>query len=452
MTYAHPEDKLLEMLTYKRPHDTNTESAFVQKYLIEPYQMSGMLELMGPMRNVVIITDINSSTLFSSHTDTVHSKEGMQEVMFDKNIAYAYKNDNECLGADDTTGVWLMLAMIEAKVPGTYVFHRGEERGGIGSRWMADNKVDFLKQFKRAIAFDRKGEESVITMQRGMKCCSNEFADALSKQLGKDWKADDTGTFTDTANYTHLIPECTNISVGYYDQHTKDEQQNVEFALDLAIKLTNIQWETLPTIREAKREAWQPRSFGYQPYTRQSSFEDDDFGFNSAGYRLHSMHDDPITDMRRRADAAFNTPPKGTQTPPPAKDIIPEGDIGDEMHLMTNGELSALTLRELHKLCKNNPIATSLRMRELLNSYEEMQDALNELSEMFADLEMELETCERELSATNSKYAALLGRNQVLVNQLRQAGFEKSKEIARRNMSGRGHIHSIPVGAPKGKQ
>jgi hypothetical protein len=48
-----------------------------------------------------------------------------------------------------------------------------------------------------------------------------------------DHKCDETGAFTDTANYVDHIAECTNISVGYYDAHSSTERVNVDYLLKL---------------------------------------------------------------------------------------------------------------------------------------------------------------------------------------------------------------------------
>ena len=59
-------------------------------------------------------------------------------------------------------------------------------------------------------------------------CCSNEFALGLAKALNDTnpllaYAPDDTGLFTDTANYRRIIPECTNVSVGYANEHSAEE-------------------------------------------------------------------------------------------------------------------------------------------------------------------------------------------------------------------------------------
>jgi hypothetical protein len=77
--------------------------------------------------------------------------------------------------------------MITAGVPGTYIFHSGEEVGGVGSEHIAETMV--LTKFKRAIEFDRRGKSSVIISMGWTDTCSLEFAEAHSAQeiIDADW-------------------------------------------------------------------------------------------------------------------------------------------------------------------------------------------------------------------------------------------------------------------------
>ncbi len=131
------------------------------------------------------------------------------------------------VGADDAAGVWIMREMVLAKKPGLYVFHKDEESGGKGSTYIAEQQPELLDGIKAAIAFDRRGKSDVITHQAGGRCASDDFADSLAKQLGGSYRRSSGGIFTDTANYTDLIGECTNISVGYDDEHTIRETLDI---------------------------------------------------------------------------------------------------------------------------------------------------------------------------------------------------------------------------------
>jgi len=211
--------ELLGMLTHKRPSGGAGEGAFIARY-IDPVGA-----LSDPYGNRWLTVGAGSPVLWSCHTDTVHRSEGVQKVLY--GLGTASVEGGECLGADDGAGVWLMLEMIRAGVPGTYVFHRDEEIGGGGSEYIA-SMPEWLEGVRFAIAFDRKGCSDIITHQGGRRCASDAFASSLAECLRPlAYRASDGGSFTDTANYVSIVPECTNIAVGYHKQHTGHEWLDV---------------------------------------------------------------------------------------------------------------------------------------------------------------------------------------------------------------------------------
>src|SRR5690606_19751001 len=127
---------------------------------------------------------------------------------------------------------------------------------------MAEKTPDVVADIKRCISFDRRGTSSVITHQGTGRCCSDEFADALSMALCNDvllYGPDDTGVFTDSANFVHLIPECTNISVGYDSEHGPRETQDMWHMIHLVRHLVTVDWSALPTVRDLSVE----NDYGY---------------------------------------------------------------------------------------------------------------------------------------------------------------------------------------------
>jgi len=190
------------------------------------------------------------NTLFSCHMDTVGRNCTKTTVLYDDGKLYAMNEHAACLGGDDRCGMLCMIAMIDANIDGTYIFHVGEESGCVGSKHIA--KTYDLSSYKRAIAFDRRGMNSVITVMMGStKVCSDEFANALCKQL--DFVPDPTGLYTDTWSYESYIPEVTNLSCGYENEHSNREIIHVDWLLDCFIpKLISIDWDALPTKRDPK--------------------------------------------------------------------------------------------------------------------------------------------------------------------------------------------------------
>lgn len=265
-------NQLLAMHTYKRPHGSEYEQKFIDRFLAPLADHHNVIEYnQDDSGNIWVTTSYSGKTLFTAHVDTVHSTDGIQKVTYDANLNLLYIDQESakttnCLGADDTAGMWLLLQLIDAGVPGTFVFFRGEERGGIGSSWAAKNMVDYLKDFNRAIAFDRRGQTSVISHQGYGRCCSDEFARALSFAVNATEKdvtlrPDSTGVFTDTANLTDLIGECTNVSCGYEAEHTPHENLDVEYLFKLLDALLLVDFESLPSSRKPGEQ--DPADWGY---------------------------------------------------------------------------------------------------------------------------------------------------------------------------------------------
>lgn len=236
----------------------------------------------------LIIEVGKSKTIFSCHMDTVstisevnrknrcldrinfmtpdptkvENKETMHiiygaKALFEKDKIVQYEPST--LGADDKVGVFINLKLIEQGVPGLYLFHVGEEAGGVGSKKLAAHK-ELFTGYKRAIAFDRANYGDIIGFQRGNRCCSTEFGKALAAKLNiymppkQFFKEDVHGSFTDTANYTSLVPECTNISVGYFNQHGTSEHLDVLWLKTFLLPaLLKINFEDLPTHRDPNK-------------------------------------------------------------------------------------------------------------------------------------------------------------------------------------------------------
>ena len=196
-------------------------------------------------------------TMFTSHLDTAdrEQKDTKLYSMIENGEEYIVTDESTILGADDKSGVAVMLYMMSHNIPGLYYFFIGEERGGIGSNKLSRiyDTVSYLKEIKRCVSFDRRNYHSVITSQLGRRCCSDEFGTALCKEYNKnglDLSLDPTGIYTDSASFIDDIRECTNISVGYFHEHTGQEYQNMNYLISLCEASIKVNWDSLPTIRK----------------------------------------------------------------------------------------------------------------------------------------------------------------------------------------------------------
>lgn len=279
-------DLLYDLISIATPHGHEHMLHPVLKAAIR-LGKSVTAQATDPMGNMYVQVGerAKTKTMFSCHIDTSHVIPGkgllppfivpmvvdydggdkLQEngMIYGAQSSFSAKLEKEIyipsiLGADDKVGVYLLLCMIQADIPGLYVFHVGEERGCIGSTYSSKHNKDLFKGFERCIAFDRMNYGDVITKQKGKRTASIAFSEAFAENINKflpanapKFKKDVVGMYTDSANYTGIIPECTNISVGYWDQHGSTERFDsvwVEKILKPAV--LQIDFEKLPTVRK----------------------------------------------------------------------------------------------------------------------------------------------------------------------------------------------------------
>lgn len=284
MTCAKQDDTttLADMLAARRPHGSRSERQWIKQFLVP---LGTEIDGFGNVYKRIGKPHI----LWSCHTDTVHSQAGRQSLVLNDGVFQTRDPNSNCLGADCTAGAWIMREMIKADVPGLYVFHRGEEHGGIGSSAVSTFTPELVDGIQAAIAFDRYGRNSIITHQAGDRCCSDAFARSLAAQLGDNYRLDDGGVFTDTANYTDLIGECTNVSVGFEHEHQRNETLDTYHLRRLLSALLEMNQGALVFDRKpGEREA---RLYDYSRY----AYRDDDNDAKAPAWDDLSGDDDRYT-------------------------------------------------------------------------------------------------------------------------------------------------------------
>jgi hypothetical protein len=251
-------------------HEINRKNQIIQDFIrltqfVYPYKHEHeVLELIDfqlsqdTFGNYYYIIGEKPTTMFTSHFDTVGYLKKKVNHIFDGDII---RTDGQTiLGADDKAGVALMLNMMRNNVKGLYYFFIGEELGRVGSTCLS-NQIEenpFVQNISKIISFDRKGVDSIITHQMGKRCTSDIFAKSLAKELNAlestfRYRLDDGGIFTDSFSFIDQISECTNISVGYYSQHTSNEYQSMIHLIKLGNALCHVNWENLPVKRKIEK-------------------------------------------------------------------------------------------------------------------------------------------------------------------------------------------------------
>lgn len=235
-------------------------------------------------------------TMFAAHLDTADYGEVKKIRRVVDKGGIVRTDGKTLLGADDRAGVAVLLHLIRERVPGTYIMFVGEERGRKGSEPVSEALVPHA--FQRVICFDRYGKNSIITAQSGQRTASKAFAEALIQQyatLNLPFEQDEYGSYTDSYSFVDIIPECTNISVGYNNAHSTAETQDLKFLVQLAEASAKIDWESLPSVRDIDRVEWvgygRIQSLGYADYHG---------GWGGEDYFIYTCDANDILDMYSR--------------------------------------------------------------------------------------------------------------------------------------------------------
>ena len=266
--------RLATMLAYRRPYGSASERAYGERWLAP---LGATRDLAGNW-----IFQVGSApVLWSAHTDTAHSRGGSLRIILEGDVLTA--RDMEPLGADDGVGCFLLHELARRRVPGRYVWHSGEERGCIGSRALVQDPPEWLSGINYVIALDRRGTGDVITHQMWRRTASDAFGHTLAAYLntcGLQYAPSDKGSYTDSETYAGTVGECTNLSVGFYGEHSSREYVDVSHVLALLDALSDLDVMTLPCVREPVAEprwslwnlasddcAWRwPYNRAYQPH------------------------------------------------------------------------------------------------------------------------------------------------------------------------------------------
>lgn len=251
---------LQELLQLKRPHGGVGEKAAGGTVIAE-VRNARYKPVTDGIGNIRVQLGEDNGLVFAAHLDTVHRTDGrLYLAQVEATHEVMAFSDPECtkadvLGADDAAGVYILLRMIAAEVPGTYLFFVGEEVGGVGSSAFVQANPNFSAN--AVISFDRRGTGDVITHQGMHRTCSDEFAEALCNALPAylNYQPSDQGVYTDSKEFAHIVPECTNISVGYYNEHTGSEYLDLVHLEALADACCRLDWGSLPIQRVPEPEA-----------------------------------------------------------------------------------------------------------------------------------------------------------------------------------------------------
>ena len=216
-----------------------------------PYGTENQLDMSLYLKNTkttdtnITVTIGESRTIFSSHLDTFTSERVKVNHVIEENIIRT--DGTTILGADDKAGVMVMLYMIEKEIPGNYIFFTGEERSCIGSKKFVSENKNFLKNIDRVVAFDRGGYNEISSKFCSVEGSSKVFLKRLKDSLyNHNYNFTEVdGGFCDATSFIDVVPECINLSVGYFKEHTVEESVDIKYLYEISEVYSNIEWEKL---------------------------------------------------------------------------------------------------------------------------------------------------------------------------------------------------------------
>ncbi|MFU8771978.1 MAG: M28 family peptidase [Anaerolineales bacterium] len=173
------------------------------------------------------------SILLVAHVDTVRTGQLLPSEVVFRHGVYSTTGKTP-LGADDRAGVYAIHRIINSLRPDELphiLLTDGEESGGYGVReFIADKVLEPIKDdLNLMLEFDRMGADEAVTY-------SGELPEYIRGYLEERGWRTGHGSYTDIATLidAYSIPG-SNLSVGYYDQHTNRETLVMDY-LEMTIK------------------------------------------------------------------------------------------------------------------------------------------------------------------------------------------------------------------------
>lgn len=170
--------------------------------------------------------------LLTSHLDTINdSYNELPRLSIKDNIITT--TNKAVLGGDDRAGVWVMLQLLDKGIKDyDYVFFCDEEVGGLGSKLFAKEHLIDIIEYSCYISLDRRGSKEVASYGYDNDDLVKVFTDIGYTSV--------RGSFTDCVNLSNVTEvACINLSVGYNNEHTNSEVQDITVMYNLVNRLSN---------------------------------------------------------------------------------------------------------------------------------------------------------------------------------------------------------------------
>lgn len=172
--------------------------------------------------------------MLTAHLDTVHNPKGAKIIYVDFFNYKHYLWSPHGIGGDDRCGVLAIKRIIEKGYRPTVLFCDKEESGGLGVSEFS-NEYNGKLNLNCIIKLDYNGYNNLVFYED-----NNEDWKQFLKNL-TGWK-EEKRSFNNNYNPYNFGCASVNLSVGYYNQHTKDEYivlEDLENSICIIEKIMN---------------------------------------------------------------------------------------------------------------------------------------------------------------------------------------------------------------------
>ena len=199
---------------------------FVKEFLYE----NGIPYHQDSYKNIYYLSH-RDAPLLDCHMDSVMELEDMvllQQAPWDDDKPI-FKTGG-IIGGDDRCGVYLQLKLLKSYPGLNFIFSRNEEKGCLGIEHLLkskENQEAIQENCLYALGLDAVGSDKII-------CYENSFGSwAFDRALSQVSDEDSLGYSSQAGGnsdvtYLKKYACCANISVGYHNQHTKNEFIDLE--------------------------------------------------------------------------------------------------------------------------------------------------------------------------------------------------------------------------------
>ena len=221
---------------------------------VENFLKSEKIEYTKDSLGNIYNLDYKDSPMVCAHMDTVQDEVDEFGAKFAKIYDDKIIRSYGVLGGDDKCGIYICMELLRNFPDLNFCFCVQEENGMVGSKLVAEENAEKLKNISYGLIFDRRGNSDIICYQNdyGTKDFENEI-----EKIGVFWGYKAERGMSSDCNTFKKFFSCCNLSCGYYNPHSKNEyvvikdlEEALKFGADILYNITDSFEPYVPTYKK----------------------------------------------------------------------------------------------------------------------------------------------------------------------------------------------------------